>query len=163
MLLHSSSRRRLLNEDEKPVFLTSRNLKLTTSDDSLEKQLSTTEKLRRDLLKMKQSSVNTDDNAPSPSRVLEVLLFALRCVEKKDEADDDDESLIDDFDDELRDSIHLAKRRIRPRDSDASWPATKLQGDSGSCSNAVDDSCAIPNLEPDSRSTLRAKDASMST
>ncbi len=160
MLLHSSSHNRtLLNEEEKPVFLTSHSLDFAVSDDSLEKHHSTTEKLRRDLLIMKQSSFNTNDKAPSPSsRVMEVLRYALRCVDKKGDNYDDEESFDDDYDDELRDSIHLAKRRLgRPQDSEASWPATKLRGDF----NASVDSCTIPNLEPDSRSKLRTETASV--
>ena len=159
MLLHSSSHNRtLLNEEEKPVFLTSHSLDFAVSDDSLEKHHSTTEKLRRDLFSMKQSSFNTNDKAPSPSRVMEVLRYALRCVDKKGDIYDDEESFDDDYDDELRDSIHLAKRRLgRPQDSEASWPATKLRGDF----NASIDSCTIPNLEPDSRSKLRTETASV--
>ena len=123
---------------------------LTRLDQSLEKQHSTTEKLRRELYKLKQSSFKTDDKAPSTSHVMEILLHSFQCVNKEDanssscsETDivscGDDDSLLEDFEDDLKDSIHLAKRRFGPRDSVASSPASKRRGDDESLNDDFED------------------------
>jgi hypothetical protein len=173
MVLSSSLKGILLTQEEKEFdFLTRRNLN-SPADKSLEKKRhSTKEKGRRDLFNMKQS-FKTDDTAPHTSRVMKILLLAfLQSVDTKDtkssscyHADiiknDDDESLIDDYDDELQDSIHLAKQRYGRPDSEASWAATRRRGNFKMIGDSVDARAVVSSFEPDStaRSTKGAKAA----
>jgi hypothetical protein len=172
LLLSSTHNDGLLNDDEKSDFHTSCNLNFP-ADESLEKeQHSLTEMLRRDLFTMKQTSFKNNGTAPFRASVRDILLLAMKCVDAQDHESsslsydtdiltyDDDESLLDDYDDELNDSIHLAKRRFgRSDSSDPSRATPQRRGDLECIGDSVDPSVIGANSEPGSRSTLRANAA----